>query len=115
MGKKEDRRLFTMLPSQSSASLARLLGTLKRLGEPLERKLVGTAGTTCGSALHGQIGTFAHGVEHAGLLRHVLDPGTILLGVHRELRGTDLSRRFGAFLERIADDDRYLIAHVFGG
>src|SRR5207245_7291741 len=40
--------------------------------------------------------------------------GTVLLSVHREFRGSDLGRRLRAFLEGIADDDRYLIAHVLG-
>src|SRR4030095_12764798 len=95
-------------------SFARLISTLERLGEPLERELIGTAGTTRGGTLYSQVGALSHGVEHACLLRHVFDPGTVLLGVHRELRSSDLGRRFGAFLERIADDDRHLIAHVFG-
>src|SRR5215470_16074666 len=115
LGKKEDRGLYLYVPiTVLYESFARLIGALQCLGEPLERELVRTTGTTGGGALHGQVGAFAHGVEHAGLLRHVLDPGTVFLSVHRELRGSDLGGRLRAFLEGIADNDRHLIAHVLG-
>ena len=83
---------------------ALLLDLVERLCEPLERILVGRRRAAAGGALHRQIGALAHGVDHARLLGDVLDPGAVVLRVHRELGGADLGGRIGAGLERIADD-----------
>src|SRR5262249_2045947 len=55
--------------------LALLLDLVERLGEALERVLVGRGGAATGGALHRHVGALAHGVDHTRLLGHVLDPG----------------------------------------
>src|SRR5215471_17949670 len=72
------------------ALLALLLDLVERLGEALERILVGRLGEAARGSLHRQVGALAHGVDHARFLGDVLDPGPIVLGVHRELGGADL-------------------------
>src|SRR5262249_45031217 len=98
--------------SRASALLALLLDLVERLGEALERVLVGRGGAATGGALHRPVGALAHGVDHARLLGDVLDPGAVVLRVHRELGGADLGGGVGAGLERIADDHRNLVLHV---
>src|SRR2546429_9737497 len=88
--------------------LALLLDLVERLGAALERILVGRLGAATRSSLHRQVGTLAHGVDHARFLGDVLDPGAIVLGVHGELGGADLGGGIRTGLERITDDDRYL-------
>src|SRR5262249_10955317 len=97
------------------ALLALLLDLVERLGEALERILVGRLGAAARSSLHRQVGALAHGVDHARFLADVLDPGAIVSGVHRELGGADLGGGIGIGLERIADDDRHLVLHLVGG
>src|SRR5260370_29718781 len=96
------------------ALLALLLDFLERLREPLERILVGRRRPATGCALHRQVGALAHGIDHARLLGDVLDPGTVVLRVHRELDSANLGGRIGAGLEWIADDDRHLVLYVVG-
>src|SRR5262249_38073880 len=72
-------------------------------------------GEAARGSLHRQIGALAHGVDHARFLGDVLDPGPIVLGVHRELGGADLGGGIRIGLERIADDDRHLVLHLVGG
>ena len=55
-----------------------------------------------------------HGVEHARLIGNVLDPGAVVLRVHRELDSPNLGGRIRAGLERIADDHRHLVPDVLG-
>src|SRR5262249_8198406 len=62
-----------------------------------------------------QIGALAHGIDHARFLGDVLDPGTVVLGVHRELGGPDLGGSVRTRFERISDDDRYLVLDLVGG
>src|SRR6476620_11873211 len=107
----------TMTPrrySNLSELLALLLDLLERLRESLERILIGRRSAATRRALHRQVGAFAHGIDHTRLLGDVLDPGTIVLRVHRELDGADLGGGVGAGLERIADDDRHFVFYVFG-
>src|SRR5258708_20765691 len=80
--------------------LALLLDLIERLGEALERILVGRLGAAARSSLHRQVGALAHGVNHARFLADVLDPGAIALGVHRELGGADLGGGIPIVLER---------------
>src|SRR5258708_25246904 len=97
------------------ALLALLLDLVERLGEALERILVGRLGAAARSSLHRQIGALAHGVDHARFLAGVLDPGAIALGVHGELGGADLGGGNRIGLERVADNDRHLVLHLVGG
>src|SRR5262245_59350152 len=101
--------------SNADALLALLLDLVERLGQALERILVGRRGAAAGGALHGQVGALAHGIDHARLLGDVLDPGAVVLRVHRELGAADLGGGVRAGLERVADDDRHLVLHAFGG
>src|SRR5580704_14336820 len=94
--------------------LAFLGGAVDRLAQALERILVGGFGAVAGDALDGQVAALAHGVDHAGFLGDVLDPGAVVERVHGELVGADLGGGVGAGLERIADDHRHLVAHVLG-
>src|SRR5207237_10847409 len=95
--------------------LAFLLGAVERLRETLERVLVGRLGAAAGDALDGEVGALAHGIDHARLLGDVLDPGAVVLGVHRELGGADLGGGVRGRFERIPDDDRYLVFYLVGG
>src|SRR3954469_23331367 len=113
--KADDPR--TMTPrrySNLSELLALLLDLLERLRKPLERILIRRRGAAPRRPLHRQVGALAHGIDHTRLLGDVLDPGAIVLRVHRELDGADLGGGIGAGLERIADDDRHFVFHVFG-
>src|SRR5262249_61588499 len=77
--------------------------------------LVGRLGAAARGSLHHQVGALAHGVDHARFLGGVLDPGPVVLGVHRELGAADLGGGIRIGLERIADDDRHLVFHLIGG
>src|SRR4029077_17341302 len=70
---------------------------------------------TLRGSFHRQVGAFAHGIDHASLLGDVLDPGAVVLGVHRELGGADLGGGVRIRFERISDDDRYLVLYLLGG
>src|SRR5438132_577325 len=72
------------------ALLAFLLDFVEGLGEALERILVGRGRAAARGALHRQVGALAHGIDHGRLLGDVLDPGAVVLRVHRELFSTDL-------------------------
>ena len=65
-------------------------------------------------ALHHRVLARPHGLDHMGLFGRVLDPGAVLLGVKRKRGRADLHGRLGIRLERIADDDRHLVAHLVG-
>src|SRR5258707_7020597 len=96
------------------ALLAFLVDFVEGLGEALERILVGRGRAAARGALHRQVGALAHGIDHGRLLGDVLDPGAVVLRVHRELFSTDLGGGVRAGLERIAYDDRHLVLHVLG-
>src|SRR5258708_14345966 len=96
------------------ALLAFMLDFVEGMGEALERILVGRGRAAARGALHRQVGALAHGIDHGRLLGDVLDPGAVVLRVHRELFSTDLGGGVRAGLERIADDDRHLVLHVLG-
>src|SRR5262249_27952615 len=88
---------------------------VERLSEALERVLVGRLGAAARGSLYRQVGALAHGIDHARLLGNVLDPGPVVVGVHRELGGADLGGGVRIGLERIADDDGHLVLHLLGG
>src|SRR5260370_39707072 len=94
------------------ALLAFLLDFVEGLGEALERILVGRGRAAARGALHRQVGALAHGIDHGRLLGDVLDPGAVVLRVHRYLFSTDRGGAFRPGLERIADDDPHLVLHA---
>src|SRR5215211_3151277 len=91
---------------------ALLAGAVERLGKAFEGIAIGRLGAARRRAGHHQVGTLAHGLDHAGFLRGVLDPGPVILGVHGEFDAADLGARVAARLERVADDHRYLVADI---
>src|SRR5262245_18300491 len=113
-----DLALKTWMPA-TSAGMTRLLAFLadavECLRKTFERILIDRQRTAAGSSLHRQFSALAHGIYHTRLFGHVLDPGAVVLGVHRELGGTYLCRCVRAGLERIADRYRDLVPDVVGG
>src|SRR5262249_62101534 len=72
------------------ALLALLVGARQRLGQALERELISRLRSAAGSALDGQVGALAHGLDQARLFGDVLHPGAVVLGRHRKLHRADL-------------------------
>src|SRR5687768_11575537 len=101
-------------PPQKRVLPALLVDLFERLREPLERILVGRLGAAPRGTLYSEVAAFAHGVNHAGFLGYVLDPGAVVLRVHCKLAAADLGNCIGAGLERVAYDDRDLVLHVLG-
>src|SRR5262245_10466079 len=103
----------------TSAGMTRLLTFLadavECLRKTFERILVDRQRTAAGSSFHRQFRALAHGIHHTRLFGHVLDPGAVVLSVHRELGSTYLCRGVRAGLERIADRYRDLVPDVVGG
>src|SRR5205085_2547807 len=73
----------------TSSLLAFLRRPIDRLANALERERIGGLGAAGGGGLDHHVGALAHGVEQLGLFRRVLDPGAVVLGVHREVRAAD--------------------------
>src|SRR5262249_55044832 len=84
---------------------ALLRGAVEGLAEALERIAVGGLRAARRGALDDQVSVLAHGLHHARLFGRILDPGAVILRVHRELGGTDLHGGVGARFEAVADDD----------
>src|SRR5262249_20853379 len=106
---------FRGVPGSAAALLALLLDLVERLREPLECILIGRLRAAAGRAFHRQVGALAHGIDHARFLGDILDPGTVVLRVHRELGGADLGGGVRTRSERIPYDDRYLVFYLVGG
>src|SRR6476620_9024800 len=96
----------------TTASLALLRDAVERLGEALQRIAIGRFGTAPRFAGHDHVGAAPHRVDHARLFGGVLEPGAVGLRVHRVLVRADVDVCLRTGLERIADHDRNLVAHV---
>src|SRR5262245_58297508 len=96
------RPLFTFLRS-----------AVERLRNALERERVGGRGSLRGLGLDHGVAGLAHGLDQPRLFGGVLDPGAVVLGVHREAAAADGHGRFGVGLEGIAgDQNRNLVGHL---
>src|ERR1043166_5875791 len=92
--------------SAAASLLAFLGGAVERLRKTFERITVGRLRAARRGAGDDDVGALAHGLDHAGLLGGVAEPGAVGLRVHDEFVVAALDVDLGVRLELIADEDR---------
>src|SRR3954463_13070761 len=107
-------KLKDLYAALQSGLLALLRGAVERLAQAFQRVAVGRLRPLRGRSLDDKVAALAHGIDHARFLGGVLDPGAVVLRVHGEFAAADLDRRIAVRFEAVADDDRNLVAHIFG-